>query len=395
MKRLDAQATHNPLIQDDTRTPTEEVILGGDPSAGVILRSERGDFPMNWRSSGAWPLLVVILVVAAAPAVRASERREEPRYRIAVDAVLLELRVTEPGGKPISDLLETDFEVSQNDEPRAIVFFEEFSSRPLSLAILLDVGSAMSEENVRNGKQLIFDLIHVLPPEDEVLVGLYCDFKEPPPEWNPDKKGIVELLADLTKDRFRLLRAVENLTIGDRPSRFEFFDKGSAPGRAIRIVDFYPSNSQTGSAVDYALVKLRRATHPNRSVLVISAGLPNIGEGTLDHLSRAEAVLFEVAFGYKVGDVLDLGLNSRDRKKIIRLTAGASYSAESVVFPIERFRDNLKHSYLLAFRPEKGTEVELEKVLEEVKIRVPSHPEARVSSAGRSTRALDDWWRGD
>lgn len=53
----------------------------------------------------------------------------------------------------------------------------------------------MSEENVREGKQLIFDLIHVPPPEDEVLVGLYCDFKEPLPEWKPDKKGIVELLA--------------------------------------------------------------------------------------------------------------------------------------------------------------------------------------------------------
>jgi len=93
-----------------------------------------------------------------------------------VDAVLLELRVTKPGGKPISDLSETNFEVFQENEPRAIVFFEKFSSRPLSLAILLDVGSAMSEENIREGKQLIFDLIHVLPPEDGVIVGLYCNF---------------------------------------------------------------------------------------------------------------------------------------------------------------------------------------------------------------------------
>jgi hypothetical protein len=348
---------------------------------------------MKWKLSGEWSLLAVVFSIFGAFVLPSpGENKDGPRYRIDVDAVLLELRIADHEGKPISDLFETDFEVFQNDELRPVVFFEEFSSRPLSLAILLDVGSAMSEENVRKGKQLIFDLIHVLPPEDEVMIGLYCDFEEPPPEWKPDKKGIVELLADLTEDRYKLLRAIESLTIGDRPSRFEFFGKGPAVGGAIRIVDFYPSNSQTGSAVDYALVKLRNATHHNRSVLVISAGLPNIGEGTLDHLSRAEAVLFEVTFDYKVGDLLDLGFNSRDRKKIIRMTAGASYSAESVSSQIERFRDNLKHSYLLAFRPTKG---ELEKLLKEVKIRVPSHPEARVSSAWRSTRALDDWWRGD
>jgi hypothetical protein len=105
------------------------------------------------------------------------------------------------------------------------------------------------------------------------------------------QKGIVELLADLTKDRYELLRAIENLTIGDRPSRLKFLGKTLAqPGSrepAVGLsIDFYPSNSQTGSAVDYALVKLRNASHPNRSVLVISAGLPNIGEGTLGHPSR-------------------------------------------------------------------------------------------------------------
>lgn len=85
---------------------------------------------MKRRLSGAWSLLAVLFTIFGAFALQASEDRDEPRYRIDVDAVLLDLRVAAPGGKPISDLSETEFEIFQNDELRPVVFFEEFSPDP-------------------------------------------------------------------------------------------------------------------------------------------------------------------------------------------------------------------------------------------------------------------------
>jgi len=112
---------------------------------------------------------------------------------------------------------------------------------------------------------------------------------------------------------------------------------------------------------------LRGGLPGSRAILVISAGLPNLGEGTLEHLSRDEGSLFEISFDYKLGDLLDLGFNQRHRGKIVRMTAGASFPSDLALAQIDDVRQVLKHSYLIAYRPSSspagnkgGSEAEVE-----------------------------------
>jgi len=90
------------------------------------------------------PLLFLLLV--SFPQFESPKRTTDPRYRVEVNAVLYEVRVTRDDGKPVTGLDRTCFDVIVGGQSRPVVFFEEVASRPLSLAILLDVGSGMSEK---------------------------------------------------------------------------------------------------------------------------------------------------------------------------------------------------------------------------------------------------------
>ncbi len=338
------------------------------------------------------PLLVLFLSLF--PQVGTPSRTKDLRYKVDVNAVLYEVRVTAEDGKPITGLDSSCFEVMVGGQARPVVFFQETGSRPLSLAVLLDIGSGMSMENVRKGKQLIFDLMHLLDRDDRIIIGIFGDPEEDADAEKRVLSGLygnleeTEFLSELTSDRLQLLRALENLTVCARPSRAKLTSPSTVPpgavGPAATIgLSMSGSNSRTGLAIDQALARLRGAVPDNRAILVISAGLPNVGEATLEHLNRDDVCLFEIAFNYRLGNILDFGFNKRHRNKIVRLTAGASFSADVAVAEVNRVRQVLKHSYLIAYRPSetlapgiKATERE-----DEVEFRLRIQPEEARNTA--------------
>jgi len=201
------------------------------------------------------PLLFLLLV--SFPQFESPKRTTDPRYRVEVNAVLYEVRVTRDDGKPVTGLDRTCFDVIVGGQSRPVVFFEEVASRPLSLAILLDVGSGMSEENVRKGKQLIFDLIHLLDHEDQIIIGIFGDPETTTPDAEKRKlSGLygnfdeTEFLCELTSDRLRLLRALENLTIGASPRRVKLTSPNTVP----------PGSA--GPAATWASVSVRATAGP-------------------------------------------------------------------------------------------------------------------------------------
>ncbi len=307
------------------------------------------------------PLLFLLLF--SSPQTESQKRPGDLRYRVDVSAVLYEVRVADETGKPLTGLDSSCFNVIVGGVSRPVVFFDEVASRPLNLAILLDIGSGMSVDNVRKGKAFIFDLIHPLDHSEQIIIGIFGDPEEQGPDTEKRKlSGLygnfdeTEFLSELTSDRLKLLRALENLTIGAPPSRAKLTSPSTVPpgsrGPAATIgFTVSGSNSGAGLAIDEALAGLKGALPGNRAILVISAGLPNVGEGTLEHLTRDDASLFESGFDYKLGNLLDLGFNKRHRVKIVRMTAGASIPADLALAQISDVRRVLKHSYLIAYRP--------------------------------------------
>ena len=201
----------------------------------------------------------------------------EPRYKVEVDAALYEVRVRNETGESISGLELEDFIVLEEGKPRPIVFFSEQTDEPVTVAILLDQGSAMSQESVLKGKELIFDLIHLLDPQDLILVATFGEE--------------VDVLSDLTSDRHALLESIENIYSGARPTRWSWASPTltGVENAATLGIRFSPSNSNTGDAVDAALAQIIGASNPEQGH---SGHL-----GRLSEPGRTHAGSFEIGWG--------------------------------------------------------------------------------------------------
>ena len=304
-------------------------------------------------------LLILVISSFAFP-------QDEPRYKVDVDAASYEVRVRDETGETISGLESEDFIVLEEGKPRPIVFFSEQTDEPVTVAILLDQGSAMSQESILKGKGLILDVIHLLDPQDLILIATFGEE--------------VDVLSDLTSNRHALLESIENIYSGARPSRWSW-DSPALTGvetAATLGIRFSPSNSNTGDAVDTVLRQMVGSSNPSKVMLVISAGFPNLGEPTLDHLRSAGVRFFGVAVDYKLGHLLSFGLD-RMGQRAVDETGGILYSANRVGEQVEQLRDAMKNFYLLAYQPGKPQEFQKRKV----EFRITSEPEYKTSAVHR------------
>jgi VWFA-related protein len=282
------------------------------------------------------------------PAQPPEKKRQEPRFRAEAYAGLLEVRVTDQEGRPVPNLKQEDFQVREDGRPRKIVFFGREDSVPLSLGILIDTGSTMSDDYVSSARDMVFELVHLLDPDDEILLGGYDED--------------VHFVTGLTSDRKELVDGLWNIAARRRQKSF------------LRDL-FKGPDSRTGRAVDFTLLELKRARHGTKVILVLSAGFGAIGLGTLDHLEIAGARFFGISFPNKAGDVLGLGGDQMARKRVVEETGGISYSPQEVIGKLQVVRDALKKVYLLAYETGSGKQ--------RAEISVVNHPEYRVHFAPR------------
>lgn len=281
-------------------------------------------------------------------------KQETPRFLVSAYAALHEVRVTDRTGKPVLGLKRGDFIVKEDGQEREIIFGQENRNVAVTLGVLLDTGSAMSEKQIRTGKNLIFDLIHKLDSKDEILLATYDDE--------------VHFLSPLTSDRLKLLESIRNISLGGRPRLWS------------RLGTLFASSANTGWAVDKTLLNLRRTKHPDRIILVISAAFGNIGKATQDHLQSAGVRFFAIRMRNSLGDIFNLGGDQTARKRIVEETGGISFDGDKILERIQLIHDSLKHYYLLAYDP-----ADIEKPFSERKIQflVSSHPYYRVHAVRR------------
>ena len=293
---------------------------------------------------------------------------DQPRFRVDVRAALYEVRVRDAAGNVIRGLQQADFRVFEDGKPRPLTHFEESPSEKISLAILLDIGRSKSSKRILLGRQVMQQLVHLLDPGDEVLLGVYYQD--------------VAFVCALTTDRYQMVEGIQNIG---------YIGSGAGPGKWKSLANLLISGtsqgsslgngSLTGYAVDESLLKLKKARNPVKAVLVVSAGFGGIGEATLDHLRLAGSRFFAVSLGNRAGDIFSLGGDQAARKRIVRDTGGISYSGKEVLQRLEQLRDSLKHFYLLAYSPAPGDDNLLKR---KVEVRLPGHPQAQISFVRRT-----------
>ena len=276
----------------------------------------------------------------------------DPHFEATVLANQLQVRVTDSQGKLVKELAAEDFIVMEKGQPRPIQLFEEVETAGVALSILVDVGSNMSRDAIRLAKKLVFDLVHLLDPEDEILTGAY----------GKD----VHFLHELTEDRRVVAEGLWNLPTGGRPSRWK------------RLANLWVSTANTGYAIDESLLKLKKTRHTDKVVLVISAGFGNLGLATLDHLRLAGAQLVTVSMDNKLGNIFSLGGDQTAQCRVVRQTGGIGFSGSTIVGNINELRSAIKGYYLVGFSradPEGKANVTL---------KLRNHPDYTVHQAPRT-----------
>ncbi len=250
---------------------------------------------------------------------------DDVRFRVDSYSNLYEVRVFDAAGNVVSGLRKEDVELRVGSRVTPVLLWQEQRRAPVSLAILVDLGSSMDEAAVRAAKQAIFELIHLLDPQDEILLGVY------------NRK--VEFLAELTTDRLALVEALGNLTVGARPGFWK------------RMAQGFGTAALTGSAVDEALLRLKQARHPFKVVLVFSAAFGNLGRGTLDHLGLAGARFFGIGWKNRLGDAFGLGGDRMARGELWRESGGLVWEAGAILERMGLVAEALTHFYLAGWVP--------------------------------------------
>jgi Ca-activated chloride channel homolog len=138
------------------------------------------------------------LVSVSLAAVVCLDAAQRPSFRSTIDLVMLNVTVTGPGGKYVTDLSSDDFQVLEDGRPQNVAYFSP-ANVPMSVSLVLDTSSSMDEE-MPLSKQAAMDFIARLRPGDVAEIVSF------------DSK--VEVLQPMTSDRALLESAIQRMRAG-------------------------------------------------------------------------------------------------------------------------------------------------------------------------------------
>ena len=193
-------------------------------------------------------LFAATTAVAALPALIAAAGQDTV-FRAGVNLVQVAAVVTDGDGRFIQGLTQNDFIVYDNGKPQEIVTFS--SERvPVSLGMLLDVSSSMTDAQLATARSAIESFVNVLGREDELFLMEFA--------------GRGRMLQGWTRDRqlFRLALGRTN----EEPLRSADVPQSKATGRTVN------TGSAVFDAVATSIGLAAKGAHGKKAVLLISDG---------------------------------------------------------------------------------------------------------------------------
>lgn len=254
---------------------------------------------------------------------------EEDDTPIKVDTLLLTmpLTVSDNKGRSIAGLKKENFSILESGIERDIEYFFN-EEAPMNVAVVIDT-SASTEEAIDNIQKAARDFVKVLRPEDKGIVVTF------------DTR--TRFLTDLTADKKKLSKAIENASISD--------DSGSDMNEAvIKVVNKYFAPFAGRKAVivltDGMVVKRRVAS-----------------QQVMDALQKADTLFYPIIFKTRfLTEAKARAARSGGGKpmsiEILEIiaaeTGGRFYEKDSANLKeaFQNIAEDLKYQYLLGFYPQ-------------------------------------------
>ena len=124
--------------------------------------------------AAAWFLLIGGVTLLF-PVNASAQSAQEPRIRVQTDLVTVPATVLDANGKPVADLPESAFRLTENGVVQKIAKFETDTDRPLELALMVD-SSLSTLKDTRFEDQAAARFIHlVVHPQDLLSVFEFSD----------------------------------------------------------------------------------------------------------------------------------------------------------------------------------------------------------------------------
>ena len=251
------------------------------------------------------------MVVGALVCAAAALGQNGPVFRVDTKLVEVHATVRIQNGRHLADLSKEQFEIRENGERQPIVSFES-KAGSLSCAVLIDATGSM-RTSLPHVKRAVADMLRALRPDDAAAVYSFND-------------GI-QLIQDFTADKAAAVRALAAIRAAGPSAIYDGLvglvrELEHRPGKKAILVF---TDGDDNASLLTAAAAIRRANAAGIPIYGIAEGSARVGSGIFESL-----------------------------KQISAQTGARSFQArskEEVAAVLRQVSEDLRHTYLLAYKP--------------------------------------------
>ena len=259
-------------------------------------------------------------------ATTAATDAQDPRYRIAVEVEVVNIRATvlDERGKYRDDLKAEDFQVFEDGLAQKISFFSHDVRVPVSVGILVDASGSMKFK-IQHALQTVREMARALSPQDEMFLLSFA--------------SDVHIRQRFTSDAERIERPLRDIKSGGETAMYDAIAKGLQEMKAARndkkilllITDGFDTRSHISSSQAEELLK-------RSDILVYAIGIDDDENDPATHL-RTKYHIYHHAFNQ-----LTAVSGGRAFRMFTGRTAGIQVIAQQLV-------DELHQQYTVGYYP--------------------------------------------
>ncbi len=256
------------------------------------------------------PLFLLCLLPALAGSSAPDRPKIPPRFKSAVDLVLVRVAVTDSLNRYVIGLEKDHFKIFEDKVEQQVLHFSD-EKAPISVGFVLDTSGSMGDK-IMAAKNSIVHFLEQGDPEDEYFVVTFNETSR--------------LAQDFTSRRENVQSAV---SISEAKGRTALYD-----------------------AVYLGLEKTRGARNDKKALIVITDGEDNTSRYTFSELQEF-AKESDVQI-YVIGERGDLGYGQGIISEIVGLSGGRAFfptSFKQLDYYCDLIHTELRNQYLIGYRP--------------------------------------------